>query len=125
VPSSDPQRDEAHPLRTIVGEIVEPTRTRYRRLLRRSGTPVPNRTVDPGKYNGTEDLAGQSVLLIDDTWTTGANVQSAAAALKTAGADSVGVLVIGRHIHADYQDNSQRLAALPQRFDWDACARHL
>ncbi len=124
VPSSDQQRDEKHPLRRIVGEIVEPTRDRYQRLLRRSGTPVPERTVDPGKYNPREDLDGENVLLIDDTWTTGANVQSAAAALKTAGADRVGVLVIGRHINEDYQDNAQRLKALPRTFDWETCGLH-
>jgi hypothetical protein len=118
VPSSDQQRDEAHPLRGIVGELVGPTRDRNRRLLRRSGTPVPDRAVDPGKYNATEDLAGGNVLLIDDTWTTGANVQSAAGALKTSGAGRVGALVIGRHIHEDYQDNAQRLKALPRPFDW-------
>ena len=63
-------------------------------------------------------------LLIDDTWTTGANVQSAAAALKTAGADRVGALVIGRHVHDDYQDHAERLKALRRPFDWDICALH-
>jgi predicted phosphoribosyltransferase len=124
VPSSDQQRDEAHPLRGIVGELVGPTRDRYRRLLRRSGTPVPDREVDPGKYNPTEDLGGENVLLIDDTWTTGANVQSAAGALKTAGTRRVAALVIGRHIHEDFQDNAQRLKALPRPFDWETCALH-
>jgi len=66
VPSSDQQRDESHPLRRIVDEVVEPTRDRYQRLLRRSGTPVPERTVDSGKYNPTADLDGENVLLIDD-----------------------------------------------------------
>lgn len=125
VPSRDQQRDEAHPLRGIVGELVGPTRDRYRRLLRRSGIPVPDRAVDPGKYNATDDLAGQNVLLIDDTWTTGANVQSAAGAMKTSGAGRVGALVVGRHIHEDYQDNAQRLKALPRPFDWETCARHI
>lgn len=124
VPSSDQQRDESHPLRRIVGEVMEPTRDRYQRLLRRSGTPVPERTVDSGKYNPTADLDGESVLLIDDTWTSGANVQSAASALKTAGADRVGVIVIGRHMKEDFKENAQRLKAVPRTFDWDTCALH-
>lgn len=27
-------------------------------------------------------------------------------------------------IHEDYQDNTQRLRALPRTFDWDTCALH-
>jgi hypothetical protein len=38
VPSADPLRDLHHPLRRIVGNLVEPTRDRYERLLVRSET---------------------------------------------------------------------------------------
>jgi predicted amidophosphoribosyltransferase len=124
VPSGSRERDEHHPLRRLVGELIAPTRTRYARLLRRSGTPVPERTVDPGKYNPTLDLHGESILLIDDTWASGANVQSAAGALKTAGAGAVGVIVIGRHVKEGFGDNVARLKALPRPFDWERCALH-
>jgi phosphoribosylpyrophosphate synthetase len=124
VPSSDPTRDAEHPLRRIVGSDVGVTRDRYEPLLARSGTPVAGRKIDPGKYNATRDLDGESVVLVDDTWTTGSNAQSAAAALKTAGARRVAVLVIGRHIHADYKQNAARLKELPRTFDWSACALH-
>jgi predicted amidophosphoribosyltransferase len=125
VPSSSPERDESHPLRRVVGEGVAPTRDRYRRLLVRSGTPVADRTVDPGKYNPTEELDGKAVLLIDDTWTSGANAQSAAGGLKTAGAETVGVLVIGRHVNPEFKANKVRLASLARPFDWDRCALHV
>ncbi len=70
-------------------------------------------------------LDGESVLLIDDTWTTGANARSAAAALR-AGAGAIAVLVIGRHLHRDYGDNRRAAApSLPTPFDWEACAHHL
>lgn len=124
VPSGDQARDAAHPLPRIVGELVGDTRDRYRRLLARSGTEVAPRTVDPGKFNPTRDLAGEAVLLIDDTWASGASVQSAAGALKTAGAGPVAVLVIGRHVNPEYGDNVARLRALPRGFDWDRCAVH-
>ncbi len=114
----------AHPLRHIVGTVVGPTRGRYAPLLARSGTPVQPRTVDPGKFSPTRGLDGESVLLIDDTWTTGANAQSAAGGLKSSGAGAVGILAIGRHVNEDYRDNAKRLRALPRRFDWDACALH-
>jgi predicted phosphoribosyltransferase len=124
VPSNDPARDADHPLRRIVGSDVGATRDRYEPLLARSGTAVTERKVDPGRYNPTRDLDGESVLLIDDTWTTGSNAQSAAAALKTTGAGSVAVLVIGRHIHEDYKQNAARLKELPRTFDWSTCAHH-
>jgi orotate phosphoribosyltransferase len=40
------------------------------------------------------------VLLLDDTWTTGASAQSAAMALRRAGAASVATVVLGRHVAA-------------------------
>lgn len=122
VPSGSADRDEAHPLREIVGATVEPTANRFARLLRRSSCDVADRVVSPLKYEPLGELRGESVLLIDDTWTTGSNVQSAAGALKSAGAATVGVLVIGRHIHEDFAGNRVRLAALPRPFDWDRCA---
>jgi orotate phosphoribosyltransferase len=64
------------------------------------------------------------VLLIDDTWTSGASIQSAAGALRVAGSGPVGALVLGRHISAGYADNEARLKALPPPFDWSCCVHH-
>jgi len=124
VPSGDHARDAAHPLPRIVGELVGHTADRYRRLLVRSGTPVGERAVDPGKFSPTQELASEAVLLVDDTWTTGASAQSAAGALKTSGAGKVAVLVIGRHVNPKWGDNAERLRALARGFDWDRCAVH-
>jgi predicted amidophosphoribosyltransferase len=124
VPSSSRERDEAHPLRRIVGELARPTRERYERLLTRSGVPVPERTFDPGKYDVTRPLSGEAVLLVDDTWTTGSGAQSAAAALRLAGAGPVAAVVIGRHVKRDWRDNDRRLHALARPFDWSWCAWH-
>jgi hypothetical protein len=43
-------------------------------------------------------LAGRRVLVLDDTWVTGARARSASAALRTAGAQVTGVLVVGRSV---------------------------
>ena len=43
-------------------------------------------------------VAGADVLLVDDTWVSGASAQSAAAALKAAGARRVALVVLGRHV---------------------------
>jgi predicted amidophosphoribosyltransferase len=124
VPSGDMLRDEHHPLRRIVGELVAPTRERHERLLRRSSIEVKGRAFDARKYEAARPLAGQSVLLIDDTWTTGANAQSAAATLRGAGSGPVAAVVIGRHLNREWHENDRRLRALPRPFDWASCALH-
>jgi predicted amidophosphoribosyltransferase len=121
VPSSDRGRDANHPLRWIVGELVGPTRRRHQRLLRRSGAEVKPRAVDRAKFEPTTELSGQAVLLIDDTWTTGANAQSAASALKAAGASAVAAVVIGRHLNREWHENDRRLRGITQPFDWERC----
>lgn len=122
VPSSLLFRDDDHPLHHIVAELVGPTRSRYARLLRRTGTPTMPHAFSSDKYEPVTDLPNRSVLLIDDTWTTGANAQSAAAALKMAGATKVAAVVVGRHISRDHGQNDRRLSTLPTPFDWDVCA---
>lgn len=124
VPSSSRERDESHPLRRIVGELARPTRDRYERLLSRSRVSVQEREFDARKYDIARPLAGEAVLLIDDTWTTGSGAQSAAAALRGAGAGPVAVVVIGRHVKRGWKENERRLRALAQPFDWSSCAWH-
>ena len=67
-------------------------------------------------------VPGAAVLVIDDTWTTGANVQSAATVLKEAGAQTVAAVVIGRHLNREWGQNERRLSALDRPFDWTRCA---
>jgi predicted amidophosphoribosyltransferase len=122
VPSSDGQRDGQHPLRWIVGALTGPTRQRHERVLRRSDQPVDGREFSPRKYQAVRSLAGAPVLLIDDTWTTGANAQSAAAALKLAGAGPVAAVVIGRHLNREWHENDRRLRGITRPFDWGHCA---
>lgn len=122
VPSSDRQRDEHHPLRRIVDGLVGPTRERHQRILRRSEIEIHPRAFSAEKYVPTRRLHGQSILLVDDTWTTGANAQSAAAALKAAGAGPVGTVVIGRHLNREWRENDRRLRGIGRPFDWSRCA---
>jgi predicted amidophosphoribosyltransferase len=122
VPSGDPDRDERHPLRWIVSERVGPTRDRHERLLRRATAPAQPHEFAAGKFVATRPLGGMSVLLIDDTWTTGASAQSAAGALKTVGARTVAAVVIGRHVNREWSENDRRLRAISRPFDWSRCA---
>ncbi len=122
VPSSQAERDDGHPLRRIVGELTAPTRGRHERLLRRSDAKLEAHAFDANRYTAIKRLDGQAVLLIDDTWTTGANAQSAAAALKRAGAQRVAAVVVGRHVNRDWHENDRHLKSLAGRFTWDECA---
>lgn len=121
VPSSDPLRDEQHPLRWIAGELAAPTRERHERVLRRSAVEVAPREFTPDRYLAIRSLPAEAVLLIDDTWTTGASAQSAACALLSAGASVVAAVVLGRHVNRAWGRNDECLRALP-RFDWERCA---
>lgn len=122
VPSGDRARDERHPLRWIVGELVGPTRDRHERLLRRSEVPVARREFSLEKFIAVRRVDGVSVLLIDDTWTTGASAQSAAATLRNAGAERTAAVVIGRHLNREWHQNDRRLRGIARPFEWGKCA---
>ena len=122
VPSGDRRREERHPLRHIVGELVAPTRERYERLLRRTEAEQAPREFDARRFEPVRQLSGEAVLVVDDTWTTGASAQSAAAALREAGAGPVGAVVIGRHLNREWHHNDRRLRGITQPFDWSRCA---
>jgi hypothetical protein len=116
VPSSR-GRGGPHPLRGL----VEP----YLRLPWASLSACPDaagdiRDLDPGRFAAGR-LAGGRVLLLDDTWTTGASVQSAALALRHAGAAAVAAVVLGRHLARSRPGHpGPRTVAFTQRL----CAVH-
>jgi len=60
-------------------------------------------------------VAGADVLLVDDTWVSGGSAQSAVAALKTAGARRVALIVLGRHIDPADPRSAEFLRALRAR----------
>jgi len=99
--------------------------------LRMSACPM---TIRPGRQGRDLDLdrfqvgqvpVGASVLLLDDTWVSGASAQSAAAALKQAGARHVAVVVLGRHVNPADPAAAALLAGLaPAPYDPSTCAVH-
>lgn len=119
-------RTADHPLVTVVGGLVDGTGERTSDVLRlKRERPTPHRQY-ADRFAATCDLGGHRVLLIDDTWTTGANMQSAAAALKRAGADTVAGVAIGRWLRTDYKGNAAWLArALRTTWTWETCCAEL
>jgi len=72
------------------------------------------RGVDPGWLRVDGIVAGADVLVVDDTWVSGGSAQSAAVALKLAGARRVAILVIGRHVNPDDPRSAEFVAELRQ-----------
>ncbi|MDQ6803423.1 MAG: hypothetical protein M3065_00330 [Actinomycetota bacterium] len=87
--------------------------------------PVAEHTFSAEKFVVRRRLAGEPVLLIDDTWTSGAGAQSGAAALRMAGSGPVAAVVIGRHLRWDWQDTAEQWPGVAGRFNWGACGRCL
>lgn len=123
VPGTRP-REEAHPLARIAGEIVGCTRDRFRPLLAAGpGAGAAPHTLAADRYRAVRPLHGSAVLLVDDTWTTGGNAQSAALALRRAGAAAVAVVVIGRHFDRAFGNcEACYQQARSLEFTWDRCS---
>ena len=120
IPSTN-NRVGPHPLQTLVSEIVVGSGDRYRDLLVTARTDL-GREVSTDRFVVTGRLRGQKVLLVDDTWTTGARAQSASAALKLAGAERVGFVAIGRWFTTGYREDAQLLRrAKSEGWSWDRC----
>lgn len=93
---------------------------------------APNqREFDPALFTlpdgaGVEGRAENAdVLLIDDTWVTGARVQSAAHCLKRRGARAVAVVVLARQIEPTYPDARSLMERITAaEFDPGTCAVH-
>jgi hypothetical protein len=105
-------RPGIHPLQQLAAPYLTLPWTRLR--LAGRGSPGTRRA-DPWLFE-SERLAGASVVLLDDTWTSGASAVSAAAALRLAGARRVAVVVLGRHLDATPAAGSRfSPAAMPFR----------
>jgi len=86
-------RPGVHPLRELIDAYLA---LPWAELSARPGG-VQVRDLDPDRFS-VGPMPGAAVLLIDDTWTTGSSAQSAAMALRRAGACSVVTVVLGRHV---------------------------
>ena len=96
--------------------------------------PVTGLVIRPGeqgrdpnvnRFTAERATAGACVLLLDDTWVSGASAQSAAAALKRAGARRVAVVVLGRHLDpADRLGGPLAVRLAPAPYDLAKCAVH-
>ena len=104
-------RPGGHPLVGLVRSCVDVP------LVRLAVAPAGAahvRGVDPGWLRVDGIVAGADVLVVDDTWVSGGSAQSAAVALKLAGARCVAIVVIGRHVNPDDPLSARLVAELGQ-----------
>lgn len=106
-------RPGGHPLLAVVGSSCAGLPLVGLSIV--PGEAAHVRGVDPRWLRVDGPAAGADVLVIDDTWVSGGSAQSAAAALKLAGARRVAIVVLGRHVNPDDRRSASLLAALPLR----------
>ena len=90
-------REVPHPLDAVVDAV--PVLAGLPRLALRRGPAVCGHLApDTRAFAVSGELRGRRVLLLDDTWVTGARMVSAATALEAAGAAVVAMVVAGRFV---------------------------
>jgi hypothetical protein len=110
-----PATTHVHPLRGLVRGHAQGTEVT---LVAAARVQQP-RAVNPDHFTCSDVLTvGSHVMVIDDTWTTGGHAQSAALAMRRAGAGWVSVVVVARWLKEDYKDNKNFVADLRAR-DYD------
>lgn len=122
VPSTRPEARGRHRLETAVA-AVPALAARHAPLLAPGPGAADHGQADDEAFTVARRLRGERVLLIDDTFTTGARAQSAASALSLNGAGPVAVLTVGRVIWPDWNDNCRQIwdAACATPFSFDTC----
>ena len=103
-------RPSGHPLPALVQSCVDVP------LIGLSVAPEEAahvRGVDPRWLRVDGPVIDDDVLVVDDTWVSGGSAQSAAVALKLAGARRVAIVVIGRHVNPDDPRSERLLGELP------------
>jgi hypothetical protein len=110
-----PARPGEHPLHAIVSRLAPGAEV----ALAAADEVEYSRDLHPRHFRVPAALpAGAHVLLVDDTWARGGHAQSAALALRAAGAARISVLVAARWINEDFGGNAAFLRGLSGR-DYD------
>jgi hypothetical protein len=113
-------RPGPHPLLELVSPYL---RLPMIQLVIRPGRQ--GRELDVNRFRPDQTAAGAHVLLIEDSWVSGASAQSAAASLKLAGASRVAIVVLGRHVDpADPWAGPLAARLRPAAYGLSKCAVH-
>lgn len=108
VPSLPP-KPQPHPLNEIARGLARPGSSEI--VLQGSEHAADLRGVNPGHFTVVAgNPSGQHVLLIEDTWTSGGHLMSAALALHAAGAIKVSALALARWLSVGWEATTDRWA---------------
>jgi adenine/guanine phosphoribosyltransferase-like PRPP-binding protein len=121
VPSST-DREGEHPLVRAI-KLLPDIRDQYETLLERGEVNITHTIASNKGFNALRRLDDERVLLIDDTFTSGARAQSGASVLNNAGATVVAILPIGRVITPDFSPSVTEYWKKQgaKVFDFDVC----
>lgn len=109
VPSTRAEpRAGGHPLEAAIARVGS-LAPRYAPLLARGPEHADHNLGDDSAFTVPRRLQGERVLVVDDTLTTGARLQSAVSALRLGGASAAAAVVVGRVIDPDWNDNCRRI----------------
>lgn len=105
------------PTRAAVESIVSQVRVlgeQHRPALGATGLGAKN-DLQADRFALLRDVAGEHVLVVDDTFTRGPTLFSAVGALREAGAVVVGPVVLGRHLRSGWGPSNDLLSWLSRR----------
>lgn len=121
--SSETRPGTAHPVVELARQVVSRNEPEVIRILLGIGPdieaepkrfPLPERFIVADQWRAS--VAGRHVLIVDDTWVSGNKSQSAALALKAAGARAVTIICLARWLSPTFsveQDQFVRTAVAP------------
>lgn len=106
VPSLN-QRPGIHPFTAMAQDMRAVDNSRLALAPKRGATR--DRVISANQFEvlASSGLNGRHILILDDTWTTGSNTQSAALSLREAGADHVSVMVVGRWLSETFGNGAE------------------
>jgi predicted amidophosphoribosyltransferase len=121
VPSTTP-RPGRRPLEDAVSMVRELAQVHHRTMSPKAGRPERLHPTTEA-FDVISDVRDRPILLLDDTFTSGTNIQSAASALHAAGATVTAAVVVGRFINPDYNAPARTLweSVTGRDFDFAKC----
>lgn len=114
-----------HPVAGLARRVVGMTVRQRFTLELGPGATNPARSVRPDQFAVNPRLhdrvSGQHALIVDDTWVSGSKAQSAALAVRSAGAETITIMCVARWCKNDWPDHRAFLDSCIEPYDAFVC----